>query len=244
MLKYRFLSGNALKILAAVCMVVDHVGLMFFPAVTAFRIIGRLAFPIFAFFISEGARYTKNKLRYFLTMFLLGFICQVVYFFFDNGSLYMCILITFSLSVAMIYALNWFKKCLFSADVSPLMKLLSGAVFVGSIIGVYILNRVLTIDYGFLGCMAPVFASLFDMRGIEVSDSIKRLDRIEVRILMLGVGLLLLSLNKGYQIYSLLALIPLLLYSGERGKFKMKYFFYIFYPLHLVLLEGIYILTR
>ena len=45
------------------------------------------------------------------------------------------------------------------------------------------------------------------------------------------------------QIYALLALPLLCLYSGERGKVKMKYFFYVFYPLHLVLLEGIYVLV-
>ena len=41
------------------------------------------------------------------------------------------------------------------------------------------------------------------------------------------------------QIYALMALPLLLCYSGQRGKWKMKYFFYIFYPVHLVLLQGI-----
>ena len=49
------LSGNALKIIAALAMLCDHVGLMFFPHVRLFRIIGRLAFPIFAYMIAEAA---------------------------------------------------------------------------------------------------------------------------------------------------------------------------------------------
>ena len=55
------LSGNALKIIAAISMVIDHVGLMFFPTLKILRIIGRLAYPIFAFMIAEGCYYTKNK---------------------------------------------------------------------------------------------------------------------------------------------------------------------------------------
>ena len=42
-----FLSGNMLKIIAAISMLIDHIGYMFFPDVIIFRIIGRLAFPIF-----------------------------------------------------------------------------------------------------------------------------------------------------------------------------------------------------
>ena len=227
-------------------MVIDHVGLLFFPGQIIFRVIGRLAFPIFAFMISEGARYTKDKLKYFLMMFSLAFICQVVYYVFDNGSLYMCILVTFSLSIPTIYALNWFKKCIFSNQVSPIVKLISGLVLVLSVFTVYLLNEALTIDYGFFGCMAPVFASLADIRGIDVPERIRKVDRLPVRVITFGIGLLLLALNSGsdIQILSLLALIPLLLYSGKRGRFGMKYFFYLFYPLHLVLLEAIYILIH
>ena len=57
---------------------------------------------------------------------------------------------------------------------------------------------------------------------------------------MTGVGLILLSWDlKGIQIWSLLALPLLMLYSGRRGKWNMKYFFYIFYPAHLASLQGI-----
>ena len=59
------LSGNALKIIACISMLVDHVGLMLLPNEIWLRYIGRIAFLIFAFLISEGCCYTKNKLKYF-----------------------------------------------------------------------------------------------------------------------------------------------------------------------------------
>lgn len=243
MINARCLSGNALKILAAIFMVIDHVGLMFFPSLPIFRIIGRLAFPVFAFMISEGARYTKNRLRYFLTMLSLSAVCQIVYFFFDGGSLYMCILVTFSLSILMIYALDLFKRVLFSEN--PLfLKILCAAAALLVFGAVYLLNVFLEIDYGFAGCLAPVFASVPSFRGIDAPESVLRIDNLFLRILFFAVGLLLLSVDAGgIQYFSLVAIIPLLTYSGKRGKYKMKYFFYLFYPLHLVLLEAIFILT-
>ena len=239
----RILSGNALKILAAIFMVIDHVGLMFFSDLIIFRIIGRLAFPIFAFMISEGAKYTKNKLRYFLLMFSLAAVCQIVYYFFDDGSLYMCILVTFSLSILLIYALQWAKKCLLSDSSKTWEKIVAPLSFILLSTAIYFLNGVVEIDYGFAGILVPVFASLFDFRGTDAPEVLKKLDTVPLRVLCLGVGLLILALESiEIQFYSLLACLFLLLYSGERGKYKMKYFFYLFYPLHLVVLEGIYLL--
>jgi hypothetical protein len=80
-------------------------GMLLFPGNMALRIIGRLAFPIYAYMIAEGCKYTRNRLRYFLSLFLLGAACQLVYFVVD-GSLYFSVLITFSLSILTIYALD------------------------------------------------------------------------------------------------------------------------------------------
>ena len=95
------LSGNALKLIAAAAMVADHVGYLFFPTVAALRIIGRLAFPIFAYMIAEGCGYTRNKLKYFLHVFLLAVICQIVYFVAARDT-HMNILVTFSLAILLI----------------------------------------------------------------------------------------------------------------------------------------------
>ena len=65
----RVLNANALKFLAAALMLVDHIGYLLFPQALFLRIIGRLSFPLFAFAISEGCRYTKNKTKHFLLIF-------------------------------------------------------------------------------------------------------------------------------------------------------------------------------
>lgn len=214
-----FLSGNCLKIIAAIAMVIDHVGLMFFPQNLLFRVIGRLAFPIFAFMIAEGCKYTRSRLRYFGQLFGLALACQIVYFFAD-GSMYLSVLFTFSLSVLVIFALQYCKEKL---------SAFSAAVFAASAASVYALNQIFTIDYGFWGCMLPVFAAA--LHGT-------RFDRHPLNTAMLAIGLLLLWLDLGgLQLYALAAIPLLLCYSGRRGKRKMKYFFYIFYPAHLALLQ-------
>ena len=249
MTRLRCLNGNLLKIIAAVCMVIDHVGLMFFPENILFRIIGRIAFPIFAFMISEGARYTKNRLRYFVSLLSLAVICQTVYYFFGK-SLYMCVLVTFTLSLGVIFALRAFKKAIFDCNASVTYRILTSCVLILSLMLVFVANYYLDIDYGVCGCLLPVFASIFDFRGIHVPVSLKKLDTLTVRVLTFSIGMIIMSVSMyskynalhAVQPFMMIALPLLFAYSGSRGKYKMKYFFYIFYPLHLALLEGVYIL--
>ncbi len=246
-MKINILSGNMLKVIAAVCMAIDHIGMLFFPKVAVFRIIGRLAFPIFAYMIAEGCRYTKNKLRYFGLIFFPAAICQGAYYLVDNKSTYMCVLITFSLSILMIYALGYFKKAVFADKKSVLKILLGGVLFALLVWGTWELNTILQIDYGFWGSMLPVFVSVFQPAGRDDKSILNKTDHIFVHSGMMALGLLLLSFSKGVmnvQIYSLLSVVLILLYSGEKGKWNMKYFFYVFYPVHLAILGGIYLLIR
>ena len=232
-------SGNALKIIAAVSMLIDHIGVIFFPQIKIFRILGRIALPIFSFMIAEGARYTRNKLRYFLTVFSLAAACQIVYFLYD-GDTYMSILVTFSISILTIYVMQFFKEKLFSKNASIFIKLCSSALFLATLVLVYVLNTILEIDYGFFGCMLPVFAATLHSPKNCDAGFVKKLDVIPVHLVMLSLGMMCLALESGrWQFYSFLAIPFLALYSGKRGKANMKYFFYIFYPLHLLILEGI-----
>jgi len=100
------LSGNALKLFGALFMLIDHIGMLLFPSVIWLRAVGRLAFPIFAYMISEGAHRTRNKLAYFLRIFSVGVICQLVYFIYNPSSPYLNVMLTFSASVLLIYSLD------------------------------------------------------------------------------------------------------------------------------------------
>lgn len=236
------LSGTALKMIAAAAMLIDHIGILIFTDVALFRIIGRIAFPIFAFMIAEGCRYTKNKLRYFLTVFIIAVICQTVYYLFDK-SFEMCVFVTFSLSIIVIYAMQWFKRVLFS-DYSIIGKCIAGGIFAVSVILVYIINQHFKIDYGFIGCILPVIVSVFDFHDTDAPQILHEADTLPNQILLMGAGLVSLAMQCGpVQYYSLFAIPLLMVYSGERGKYSMKYFFYIFYPVHLAVLQGIAVLT-
>ena len=232
------LSSNALKIIGALFMVCDHVGMLLFPDIRILRMLGRVAFPIFAFLIAEGCRYTKNKLRYFLTVFLCGVVCQLVYYFYGN-SLEMCVFITFSLSILNIFSLQLFKNTLFSSK-SLIRKFASAVPFAATLVVTWQLNIIFDIDYGFFGCILPVFAALLHSPKNASVKFFKVMDKLPFCALMTAIGVLLLAFDRGgIQIYALMAIPLLLLYSGKRGRWRMKYFFYIFYPTHLVLIEFI-----
>lgn len=242
--KICILSGNTLKIIAAVSMLIDHIGVMFFPDVEIFRIFGRIAFPIFAFMIAEGCRYTKNRLRYFLTVMAMG-VAYIVAFYVYSKVIYMSIFITFSLSILMIYALQAFKDACFDNNHGTLKRVIFAVLFIFSVVFSYLLNKIFRIDYGFFGALTPVFASIVHRPRKNAPKIFDKIDRIEFSICGLAVGLIcLFAVYRGVRIFALLSIPLLLLYSGERGKLKMKYFFYIFYPAHLLVLEGIGMLIK
>ena len=239
MQKIRCLSGNTLKIIAALSMLLDHLGIIFFPHVTIFRILGRLAFPIFAFMIAEGCKHTKHRLRYFLTVLLMGIAYFVVYYLY-SGEQYFCILITFACSIAIIFALQEFKASLVDEDAGLVKTSLTGAIFLLISGVVFAFTYFFKVDYGFIGCMLPVLVSLCHAPKDNSPQIWKKLDCLPLSLLGLTIGLIIYVIIYGeFRIYSLLAVPLLLLYSGKRGKLKMKYFFYVFYPAHLLALEGI-----
>ena len=219
------LTGNQLKIIALIAMTIDHIGFQLFPQHGLMRFIGRLAFPIFAYMIAEGARYTKNRKKYLGMMLGLGIICQLVYFF-AMDSLYQCILITFSFSIILIYALDHAFKHK-SIDAWILFTLIFIAVF----FLVHILPQLLTdtdynVDYGIWGVLAPVFVYLGGKNKW-------------IKLGLCAIPLIFLSLSYTAQFFCLFTLPLLALYNGKRGKMKLKYLFYIYYPLHLVVLYAI-----
>lgn len=220
-MKARFqLTGNQLKLLALLSMTVDHIGVTLFPRIGWLRLIGRLALPIFAYMIAEGCRYTRSRKRYFLSLAAVAALCQLVYFF-AMGSLYMCILVTFSVSVALIYLWDW-------AATRPAPQ--GGFLVLAGLCAAFVLcegpllpGTDFAIDYGIFGVLLPVLIYLGKDR--------------KQAFLMTALGLVFLGLARGgVQWFALLGLVPLAFYSGTRGKAKLKYLFYIYYPVHLAVI--------
>ena len=227
--KFSGLTGNQLKIIALIAMTCDHVGLQLFPDVLFLRIIGRLALPIFAYMIAEGCRYTRSPKKYLLTILGVAVLCQVVYFA-AMGSLYQCILVTFTLSILLIQSLDRARNQEDHQTAVTTALIWAGVVFVCVGLPLLLDHTDFAIDYGLWGVLLPVLIYL----GRDQKE----------KLLLTGAGLVLLALSfTGMtQWFSLLTLPLLALYNGQRGKRKMKYFFYVYYPLHLAVIYGISLL--
>ncbi len=217
------LTGNQLKIFALVCMTVDHVGMLLLPQYPVLRYIGRLSMPVFAWMIAEGCRYTRNKWRYFATMAAVALVCQGAYWVAER-SLFQCILVSFCLATLLIYATEYAmqEKRLASWCVPAL-------VFAAVVYLCVFLPKVLDgfyIDYGLFGVLLPVAVYLGRTR--------------EEKLLLAACCLSGLAWNAyPAQWFSLASLPVLYLYNGKRGKWKLKYLFYLYYPLHLAALYAI-----
>ena len=236
-------SGSTLKIIACVLMLIDHVGEHLFHGVPIFKIIGRLALPIFAFFIAEGCRYTKNKLKYFLLIFGSGILFLVGTYAF-SGRWFFNVFLNFSVAIPYVYLMQCFRGIVLRSKRKALSASLLSLAYLSSLFPAYVLFRVLPIEYGFFTFLIPVSISLFDLDRHVSSPFVKYADNIFTRVLVTGVCLLLLSLTSvsRIQIFSLLALPLLLLYNGKVGTKKLKYFFYIFYPAHVAVIYAVKIL--
>ena len=216
------LSNNQLKIIAMVFMLLDHLGVVLFPNAIWLRYIGRLSFPIFAYMIAEGCKYTRNRVKYFLHIFVLAVVCQVVYFF-AQGSLYQSVLMTFSLSIVLIFAIDHFvaKKNL---SAGALLLVVCGAVlFLTLWLPKLLPETDYDVDYKLCGVLLPVVVRYCPNKPMK----------------LLGTAVMLLGLVQIYgtiQLPAFLVLPLLALYSGARGKWNIKYLFYIFYPAHLGLI--------
>ena len=230
------LTGNGLKVLAAVTMTVDHVGMLFLPHLLIFRYVGRIAFPIFAFMIAEGCAHSHNRLRYLRNVAILALLCQSVSMV-ALEDLYLAVPVSFGAAILLVIVLENYKKAAIGGFVAERNGWV--ALFAGGVTALWLLSRMVDIEYGFWGCMLPVGASLFRMPE-GAPQNMRKLDRNLTHILSMGIFLVLLAVDYGsWQWWSLLSLPLLACYNGCRGKYKMKGFFYVYYPAHMLVLFGL-----
>lgn len=216
------LTNNQLKIIAMLTMTVDHIGMILFPRQLILRLIGRIAFPIYAFMIAEGCRHTKSLPKYMLSLGVLALICQAVAYV-ATGMLMLNVLGTFALSVGLIMLLKYAEQKQTMLSRAALGVGVAAVFFLAQILPDWIPETGFYVEYDFIGVMLPVC--------VYAAGSLPG------KLCVSGVCLAALSSYswKG-QWFCLLALPLLALYNGQRGKWKLKWIFYFYYPVHLGLL--------
>ena len=197
-------------------MTVDHVGVVLYPEVNVLRFIGRLSFPLFAYLLILGMENTRNIRYYFTRLFIFALISQVPFFLAIDYGPFDALNIFFTLSFGLLFV-YFFKK---------------GSAFAFAPL---VASFVLPVDYriygiAIIGCMYIL----------------KKNTKFGVAALVLLNSLFLVPLNS--QFLSIAAIPFIVLHkngslnitreSSERFAIPLwrKYFFYVYYPLHLALL--------
>ena len=228
------MNAFVLKIIACFTMFIDHVGYIVFDGHSSwFNYVGRLAFPIFAFQISEGYIHTHDVKKYLLRLILFAFISQIPFLLFHsiiNNELGLNVIFTLFFGLVAIIIYDKYNKFV--------------GVFSAIIFG--IIAHFLNSDYSFYGVGITFLFYVFNKNKCLLAIS------FIIATLMQYSYLILVYYNYGFEflknvfiiylpyfICTIFSIIIILCYNKKKGP-STKYFFYLFYPLHMIL---IYILS-
>lgn len=241
------MSVLTLKIIACIAMLIDHVGYMinFMP----FRIIGRIAFPIFLYLICNGYRHTSNRLRYALRLLVFAIISQIPFSLFCYHSVW-------SMNGNVFFTLLMSLLCIWAADSMMKHKILRWFSLLPSIVVFFLYHYgVIASDYGARAIVMAIVFYLFD--GKKLTNRILVLAGYVFALYYPQILSWLLHIVCGdfsyiptvsqwqlTQGWSVMALPMIFAYNGNRGKLPdgrlssklIQYGFYAFYPLHQLLL--------
>lgn len=221
------------------------------------RSIGRIAFPIFCFLIVEGFTHTRNVWKYAMRMFLFALLSEIPFDLALKGGWYnpdkqnvyftlligLLVLIGFSLSEQLAVSITWhfsFCEAIDSNHKQPdrclphafflhkrffwLYGILAAADFVLLLVGMRLAAYIDT-DYNYKGVF--LIAILYLVQHYDSSVD-------HARLSMCFSGAMAVS----WELPAPLGFFPVYLYNGKRG-LSLKYFFYWFYPVHLLILHVI-----
>lgn len=211
------MSSFVLKIIAVISMLIDHSGYLIFDKFSFMNYIGRLAFPIFAFLITEGYTHTSNLKKYFFRLLIFAVISQIPFMLLFPSNFTLNILFTLALGLLAITVYN------------KLNNKVLGILFVAAC---SVLAHFLHFDYGWFGIAIIFIFYVFKNKKayMNILFSITTfINYIYYFAKTLRIEYLLIFL------FCTLSLIPINLYNGKKGK-NIKYFLYLFYPLHLIVL--------
>lgn len=213
------LSSLSLRILAMALMLTDHLRFALPDAGGVFFAVGRLAFPIFAFLVSEGAAHTGNIKKYLLRLLVLALVSEIPFDLMLYSTAFypghQNVIWTFLVSLIAVYCLRRFSG-------NGLICFLCAAAAA-------LISAVCRFDYGALGVLTVL---LFSFAGREDKPR-----------LIVGFALICLAYGVLYsvwaQLFALLSLIFIFMYNGKRGKdgAALRLVFYGFYPVHMLLIH-------
>lgn len=203
------LNSFQLKWIAIITMLIDHIGAVLLPEYVVLRCIGRLSFPIFCFLLTEGFFYTRNVERYIVRLAVFAIISEIPYDLAFLGKFVdfrrQNVFFTLCVGMIMMYAIKRTNNLTIKAVY--LVLAMWGAQILGG-------------DYGYKGILLIAIYCFFR----------------EQKTIRIFLGAVWNFIGSGViQQFGVFAAVPLLLYSGEKGK-SMKYVFYVFYPVHLLIL--------
>ena len=221
------MTGFTLKIIATVTMLIDHIGhtlmRLGYENVLLLRYIGRIAFPIFAFLIAVGAIKTNNIDKYFMRLAIFAIISQIPFAIVLGTNIFGTLNIFFTLAIGVL-AISIIK--IFDSRTTDIY---AKYLYIGIILLVsFLIAQWLNTDFGGLGSMLIV--ALYLCKSKIHTAIIICLFMFLIYLPQTDIGFFML-------VSSFVSLVPIMMYNGEFGKKVNKYFFYVFYPLHLAVLS-------
>lgn len=229
------MNRQQIKLLAIMAMTIDHITLIFVPSGSilyyVMRLIGRLTAPLMTFMLAEGYRYTRSRSRYLLRLAIFALISQPFYFRLAFGRAPESLLeYCTHWNVMLCFAIGLLVMMLFDSSIHSCMSI----VLLGCLI-----SLAHFCDWSYL---IPAWTIIF------FCDYARDNKRMALHFVLASVVLQTLIwlpqyesfAEFSYQYGTLLALIPIGMYNGERGNVRHKNmsrcFFYIYYPAHMGLL--------
>ena len=215
--KIQILDRTQLKLIAVISMIVDHLGVIFFDDAVWMRCIGRLAMPIFCFFVAEGYYHTRDRRKYLLRMGLFALISEIPFDLAFYGSAFypghQNVMFTFLFAILGMFA----YQEVMTRKTDNVGKIIG----VISVLACGLITIFLRTDYNAFGVALVFIFFVFKDRGLLIQNVVALMYQFVAR----GVGI---------QAWAMVSAIPLMMYNGEKGR-KLKWFFYCFYPGHLLL---------
>jgi len=226
------LNANQIKLIAIIAMTIDHLTWAFFPGTQAvwyvfcLHIIGRLTAPIMWFFIAEGCHYTHDRKQYVGRLFLFAVISHFAYDF-AFGIPFLPLSTGVFNQTGVMWSLAWAAVLIFLCQSDRVPQW-------GKILAIIVICLItFPSDWSCIAVMCPFF--LFSHRGQFRKQAVDIV--LWTFIYALVYFLFLDKLYGVLQMFTFLTIPILSRYNGERGSWKgMKWFFYIYYPAHLVVI--------